>query len=184
MQLDFRLMRPSCLPALVALSVSLPAAAQIHTAALEVGAGNQVQLLRASVQQKRGKPMWQSNGTHLAVHVDYSFAYWRATSYRNMRGAHQHIADVGITPVLRFQRDDARGWYVEGGIGAHLLSQRYDNRHKQLSTHFQFGDHLGVGYVFHNGWDATVKVQHFSNGGIKRPNSGENFLVLGLARPF
>lgn len=177
-------MRLSCLPALLAFSISVPAAAAVDSASIEVGSGEHVQILRASVQQQAWRRMWQSNGTHAALHMDYSLAYWHATAYRNVSGARQNLADLGITPVLRYQRDDGLGWYLEGGIGAHLLSKRYDNRGHTFSTAFQFGDHLGLGYAFRNGWQATLKIQHFSNGGIKKPNSGENFLVVGLVRPF
>jgi lipid A 3-O-deacylase len=168
----------------LALLVSLPALAGIDHAALEAGGGARVQMVRASVQKPWGGPMWQSNGTHIAAHWDFSIAQWRGTAYRNVKGDYQHITDIGVTPTFRFQSDSARGWYLEGAIGYHLLSELYDNDGSKLSTAFQFGDHIGVGYVFANGWDASLKVQHFSNGGIKRPNSGANFLVLRVARPF
>ena len=38
-------------------------------------------------------------------------------------------------------------------------------------------DHLGVGYVTQSKWDLGLKIQHYSNASIKRPNSGANFLV-------
>ena len=76
------------------------------------------------------------------------------------------------------------GWYVEGGIGAALLSERYDNDDNRLSTLFQFSDHVGAGYAFQNKWDVALNVEHFSNGGIKSPNIGVNFLILNAARPF
>ncbi|QYF95468.1 acyloxyacyl hydrolase [Massilia sp. PAMC28688] len=177
-------MRFLTIPALLASLLSLPAIAAVEHAALEAGSGTRVQMVRASVQVPWGRPMWQSNGTHIAAHWDFSIAQWRGTAYRNVPGDNQHITDIGVTPTFRFQRDSARGWYGEGAIGYHLLSALYDNDGSRLSTAFQFGDHLGVGYVFNNGWDASLKVQHFSNGGIKRPNSGANFLVLRVARPF
>jgi hypothetical protein len=90
----------------------------------------------------------------------------------------QNLVDIGLTPVFRYRRDDRRGLYGEVGIGIHHLSGHYDNGGEQLSTRFQFGDHLGAGYVFDNGLDLGLKVQHFSNGGVKEPNSGVNFLVL------
>ncbi|WP_423682369.1 acyloxyacyl hydrolase [Undibacterium sp. WLHG33] len=38
--------------------------------------------------------------------------------------------------------------------------------------------HIGVGYVFNNGWEAGLKIQHFSNGAIKKPNPGVNVATL------
>ena len=35
-----------------------------------------------------------------------------------------------------------------------------------------------MGYVLANGWDIGAKIQHFSNGGYKKPNSGVNFFVV------
>ncbi len=64
------------------------------------------------------------------------------------------------------------------------VSELYNNDNNKLSTAFQFGDHLGAGYVFNNGWELGMKLQHFSNGGIKKPNSGVNFITVKLARPF
>jgi hypothetical protein len=30
----------------------------------------------------------------------------------------------------------------------------------------------------------SARIQHYSNGGIKHPNSGVNWIVLRVARPF
>jgi hypothetical protein len=47
-----------------------------------------------------------------------------------------------------------------------------------LSTHFQFGDHIGLGYVFSDAFELGLRLQHFSNGGYQEPNDGVNFVVL------
>lgn len=156
----------------------------IDAASFEAGDGIKVQMIRLGVQSDWSKRWLQSNGTHLSGYWDLSLAQWRANAYRNVPGRHQAITDIGFTPVFRFENDSRKGWYAEGGIGLNLLSKRYDNDDKLLSTHFQFGDHLGAGYVFDNQWDVGLKVQHFSNGGYKKPNSGVNFLVLKAARRF
>jgi len=64
-----------------------------------------------------------------------------------------------------------------------LLSELYDNNDRKLSTAFQFGDHVGIGYVFQNNLDLGLKVQHFSNGSIKQPNQGINFGVVRVSYP-
>ena len=53
-----------------------------------------------------------------------------------------------------------------------------------MSTAFEFADHIGVGYVFNNNFDLGLRLQHYSNAGIKKPNSGENFVVLRGAYRF
>ncbi|MCC6072994.1 acyloxyacyl hydrolase [Massilia sp. MAHUQ-52] len=175
------------LATLVAAIVSSPAAAadtMIDSASLEYGSTSKARIARIGVQKQFEKRWFVSNGTHLSGYWDLSLAQWRATAHRNIPGERQDITNVGLTPVFRFQSDDKLGWYAEGGIGLNLLSERYDNDGSELSTHFQFGDHLGTGYVFANGWDVGMKLQHFSNGGFKKPNGGVNFLLLKAARAF
>ncbi|MFZ6775118.1 acyloxyacyl hydrolase, partial [Undibacterium sp. SXout7W] len=60
----------------------------------------------------------------------------------------------------------------------------YNNNGRQFSTNFQFGDHIGVGYVLNNGWDLSFKIQHYSNGGVKHPNPGGNFAVIKAGMAF
>lgn len=150
----------------------------------EFATGTRTQMVRAGLESDWSKRWFQSNGTHLSGYWDASFGAWRANEFQHVAGQTQHLTDVGITPVFRFERDDRIGLYAEGGIGAHYLSQRYDNDGYRLSTNFQFGDHLGLGYVFANKWEFGAKIQHFSNGGYRKPNSGVNFLVLKASYRF
>lgn len=169
------------------LLASIPCAAtglSPDSVSLEIGAGRKVQMARVALQSRSEKRWFQSNGTHLGAYWDLSLAQWRANAHQEVKGRRQHLTDLGLTPVFRLQSDDLKGWYAEGGIGIHVLSKLYDNNSDYLSTRFQFGDHIGAGYVFSNGWEAGLKIQHFSNGGIKRPNSGVDFLVFKAARSF
>jgi lipid A 3-O-deacylase len=174
----------TALAALLVSSHSFAAGFSIDSASLEFGGASQARMVRLGLQSNWEKRWFESNGTHVAGYWDLSLAQWRGSAYRGVPGEHQNITSIGITPVLRFRADDGKGWYVEGGIGAHLLSERYHNATKELSTTFQFGDHIGIGYVFKNGWEGAVKFQHFSNGGIKKPNDGVNFLLLQISKPF
>lgn len=150
----------------------------VDSASLEAATGNKTQMVRFGAQWDWSNKWWQSNNTHIGGYWDLTLAQWRGTRYQNKPDATQNITDIGITPVFRFQRDSKTGPYAEAGIGAHLLSQLYDNNGRTLSTAFQFGDHIGVGYIFDNKLDLGLKIQHFSNGGIKHPNSGVSFAVL------
>ncbi|NMM26356.1 MAG: acyloxyacyl hydrolase [Glaciimonas sp.] len=145
---------------------------------VEAATGNKTQMVRLGAQWNWADKWWQSNNTHIGGYWDLTLGQWRGTQYRNQPDTIQNITDIGITPVFRFQRDSKIGPYAEAGIGAHLLSQVYDNNGRAFSTAFQFGDHIGIGYVFANKIDLGLKIQHFSNGGIKHPNSGANFAVL------
>jgi len=156
----------------------------IDRASFEIGGGKKVQMVRFGVQSDWSRRWFQSNGYHLGGYWDASIAQWRGTAYRDVRGQHQNITNIGFTPVFRYQRDDLKGWYGEGGIGVNLLSELYNNDGNRLSTAFQFGDHIGAGYVFDNQWEVGMKIQHFSNASIKKPNSGANFLQLKISRRF
>ncbi len=86
---------------------------------------------------------------------------------------------LGVTPALRWRPNGwDNGWFVEGGIGVNVIFPRYDTRKKEFSTTFNFGDHIAIGKRFgddqQHEW--SLRFQHFSNGRIKNPNPGENFL--------
>lgn len=154
------------------------------SASFEFGSGVKVDMGRLAVQKDWNRQWFAANGRHLSGYWDLSAAYWRGTAYRNVPGQRQNLAVVGITPVLRYGRDDKLGWYGEAGIGANLFSELYYNDDNQLSTAFQFGDHLGIGYVTPGKWDFGLKVQHYSNASIKRPNSGVNLLIVSARYKF
>ncbi|HJV84865.1 MAG TPA: acyloxyacyl hydrolase [Noviherbaspirillum sp.] len=145
---------------------------------LEYGEGNKTKLVRAGAQWNWSHKWWESNGTHIGGYWDLSLARWHASRYKGIPGNTQNITVLGLTPVFRLQGNNGKGFYLEGGIGANLFSELYNNNDRRLSTSFQFGDHLGAGYVFSNNLDLGLKAQHFSNGGIKNPNSGVNFVIL------
>lgn len=171
--------------ALAALLMAMPSfAIDIDGASAEVGGGDEVRMARLGVHANWQRRWFQSNGTHVGGYWNASVMHWRANAYRGVYGQRQNITAIGLTPVLRFQSDDLTGWYAEGGIGINVLSGNYENNGDELSTRFQFNDQLGFGYVFKNGWDVGAKFEHFSNGGIKKPNSGVNFVLLRVARQF
>jgi hypothetical protein len=172
--------------AVAALAASQAAFAQValDSASLEVGGGDKVQMLRLAVQKDWNVHWLQSNGRHLGGYWDANIAYWRGTEYKSMPDHSQILWVVGITPVFRYQNDNKLGLYGEAGIGASLFSHLYDNATNRLSTAYEFADHIGVGYVLDNKWDLSARIQHYSNGGIKHPNSGVNWFVLRVARPF
>lgn len=153
------------------------------SASFEIGSGDKTKMVRLGIQWKWDKQWWKSNGTHIGGYWNFSAAHWRANQHQGIAGNRQNLGALGITPVFRLQNDSLRGWYAEAGIGAHVLSALYDNDGKQLSTRFQFGDHLGAGYIFNNGTELGLSIQHFSNGGFKKPNDGVNFAILRLSHP-
>jgi lipid A 3-O-deacylase len=163
----------------------------IHTAShaadaisFEVGYGNETKMVRVGAQWRWETQCWKSNGTHgthIGGYCDLTISQWRVDQFQNVPDTTQNIAVIGITPVFRLQNDSLKGLYAEAGIGDNLLSELYHNNGRKLSTAFQFGDHLGIGYIFQNNLDLGLKIQHFSNGGIKHPNQGINFTLYAGA---
>lgn len=170
--------------ALAALALAAQQASAADSASAEVGTGNRSQIYRVGAQWDWGQSWMEADGSHLGGYWDLTGAGWENNAYEDKPGQVQRLADVGITPVFRWEADSKRGGYVEGGVGAHLMSHIYDNNGRPFSTAFQFGDHLGVGYVFSSGWEAGFKLQHFSNGAIKHPNPGANLMVFKVGFHF
>lgn len=177
------LQRKVALVAFMALSLQNNTQAA-DSASVEFASGNKTQMLRIGSQWMWNDKWWQSNGTHIGGYWDLTLAQWRENNYKNNTNAHQDLTSVGITPVIRFQHDSKIGFYTEAGIGLHLLSDTYNNNGRILLGNVQFGDHVGIGYVFKNNWDISFKFQHFSNGGIKQPNDGVNFSILKISHTF
>lgn len=152
--------------------------------ALEMATGNETQIRRLSAQWGWDRTWWHSNGTHLGAYWDVALAQWREQHFNGSPEAQNYLVSVGVTPVFRFQSDNKKGLYVEAGIGLHLMSDTYNNNGHILSGHRQFGDHIGVGYVFSNKLEIGFKLQHFSNGDTQKPNNGINFKVLKISYVF
>ncbi len=116
--------------------------------------------------------------------------YWEASFGRwnsrldDGRRASAWVTQLGVTPVLRWQpRAWGEAWFVEAGIGANVLLPVYRSRDKRFSTAFNFGDHLAIGRRFgvDRQHELALRVQHFSNAGIKDPNPSEDFDQLRYA---
>jgi lipid A 3-O-deacylase len=170
--------------ALSAAQAGFAADGLVDSVSLEGAGGQHVQLVRLSAQKDWSVRWFASNGHHLSGYWDANIAYWRGNAYQNVNGRHQNLGVIGITPVFRYQADDKLGWYAEGGIGASVFTELYDNADNRLSTAYEFADHIGAGYVFANKWELGARLQHYSNGGIKHPNSGVNLFVVKASYHF
>lgn len=93
----------------------------------------------------------------------------------------RNYAQIGALYTWRYRFGEGSSpWFAEGGIGGSLMDHVYQTPDRSFSTAFQFTEVLGVGRSFgENGaHELSLRVQHFSNAGIKKPNSGETFLRL------
>jgi len=168
------------------LSVLACASAPAHAIdgmSIEIGNGDGVDMGRLGLQWAWKKPLYQGANWQLGGYWDAAIGYWNygnATPTQN-----KDIVELALTPVMRVQPNGLVGPYVEAGIGFHLLSHTSigDTR---MSTAFQFGNHIGVGYRFgaKGSYDLSYRFQHLSNASIKRPNAGINFNQIRLQYHF
>jgi hypothetical protein len=129
---------------------------------------------------------WRSDfgGGALTASTEFSLSQWR---YDNAAGRRTSLVQLAVSPVLRWRPDGgAARWFLEGGLGLTQTSRRYETERKTFSTRFNFGTQLAVGFDFgeRREHEISLRVAHFSNGGIRKPNPGENFLQLRYAFHF
>lgn len=125
-------------------------------------------------------------GGDLSVYWEVSLGRWFADQADGSGSDSAWVTQIGATPVLRWTSRASVHWFVEGGIGANFLLPIYRSSDKRFSTSFNFGDHIAVGARFgeYDRHELALRIQHFSNAGIKHPNPGENFLQLRYAFHF
>ncbi len=103
-------------------------------------------------------------------------------------GDNQNVTDLGLTPVFRLVQKNPGSLapYLEGAIGAHLISPDFINGDRRFGSSFQFGDHVGAGIRLgeRQQYDLGYRFQHLSNGGIKKPNQGINLNEVHLIYHF
>lgn len=110
-------------------------------------------------------------------------SHWRARS-RWVPGR-EGYTQVAVVPVLRYRFGQGRSpWFVEGGIGVSWFDSVYETDRRLFSSRFQFHDTVGVGRSFgaarEHEW--TLRFNHISNAGVRKPNPGENLLLLRYTR--
>lgn len=182
---SFRRLARWCTSILLLAAVSLPVSplrAQSGTAiTVERGIGNGTGMWRLGVQRD-----WRewilSAGWTLMLAWDVQFGRWAAQSSR----ASQHpIAELGVTPVVRLEsRGSGRVVpFIEGAVGAHLISRNRVHAALDMSSAYQFGDHVGFGVrLGRTQWlEIAFRHQHLSNASTVQPNHGVNFNILRVA---
>lgn len=158
-------------------------ASAIDGMSVELGGGEGVDRARVGLQWDWNARWFQGSNWHLGGYWELSLGQWNRNTVAP--GQNDSITDVGFTPVFRIQPNALTGPYVEAAVGVHWLSRSHIGD-KRMSTHFQFGDHIGAGYRFgaKGALDVGYRFQHHSNAGIKRPNPGINFHNIQLRYRF
>ena len=168
--------------ALLYVSVLLvPSVARSEALAAEVGYGEHVRIQSLELDFD-----W-CRTCRLAAPEHTSLAWELAV--QAMQGHRPHEANdnlfaLGAMPLLRYSWPDRNGgFFVEDGIGVHLVSRTRLYTERELGTAFQFGELLGVGVRFcrQNACETGIRLQHMSNADIKTPNDGVTFLGIRIA---
>ncbi len=130
-------------------------------------------------------PAWlPRNAGPLSSHWDLSLNVWRAPDSDGGRRTFTQFA--GLYVWRHSIGGKASPWFLDLGLGASLFDQVYATRSRRFSTAFQFTEALGIGYIFGPGdaYEVSLRAQHVSNGGIKKPNPGEDVIRLRFAARF
>jgi hypothetical protein len=120
----------------------------------------------------------------LTARTEFMVNTWR---YDRPGGGHMTLTQFVLLPTLRMQLDRGRSpWFLEIGVGASWTDRLFIPPNKQFSTQWNFYDVLGGGYKFGDRREREVGLRwnHVSNGGIRNPNPGQDFLQLRYVQRF
>jgi hypothetical protein len=140
-------------------------------------------VFRLGIQNRWNRTLFNGGAWFVAGYWDLSLAYMESDVDNS------DLYEVGITPVLRLQRDadlsSGISPFSEIGIGAHLLSETRLGGH-DLDTALQFGSHLGVGLGFGDKgrYEVAYRFQHLSNADLGDDNDGVDFHLVKFAYNF
>jgi lipid A 3-O-deacylase len=143
-----------------------------------IGDGNN----RVTINRETG-PVWQHSfgSTRIELVGELGASYWWTTQSNVLPGYANHEYQLSAIPLFRYWA--TQRFYVEGGVGATFFSDTKFHD-KNISTAFQFGDHIGAGYQLTRSTRVGLRVSHFSNASIKRPNPGLNIVQLQVSTTF
>jgi len=154
---------------------------QLHLAYVQ-GEGD-VQGLKVAVQRESAffTQYLQDHGIAATVSFEMSANFWRFGPENDT----DHNLVVAFSPVLTYSLGKVfeKELLVEFGIGVSLLDDT-TFAGKNVSTHYQFEDRLGLIYRLRNGDSVSLRYLHYSNAGFKKPNPGLDFIALGYSRAF
>jgi lipid A 3-O-deacylase len=111
------------------------------------------------------------NWGRLDITPEIGVAYWWAHGEDKPSSVWQFNA----IPMFRWWVGSGERFYLEAGVGPTFFS-RVAFAGKYYSTSFQFGDHVGFGYLLDEHNRIGVRISHFSNASIKTPNPGMNLI--------
>lgn len=112
-------------------------------------------------------PSWWSyqfggNWGRLDLNGEFGGAYWSADGSRSPG----HVWQANAIPMFRWWANDR--FYLEAGIGATVFSST-SFADKRIGSAFQFGDHVGLGFLLTQNNRIGLRYSHFSNPTSRHP---------------
>lgn len=122
---------------------------------------------------------WQGMlGGRVDAYLEGSLGLWTVRGPNGRTG----YGSLGVVPMFRYRFDQGRSpWFVEAGIGAVVTNRLYETANKGFGSRLNFSDQFALGYRLNPRQALSLRVQHVSNAGLKKPNPGENFLQARYA---
>lgn len=123
-----------------------------------------------------GAPPEALHSSRMTYYWDVFASGWRAPTVIDGR---QNYWQIGVIATLRYRFADGQSpWFADAGFGISTMDHHYQTPSREFSTDFQFTEILGLGYTFgeRHQYELSMRLQHVSNGGIRKPNPGENFV--------
>ncbi|HET8744824.1 MAG TPA: acyloxyacyl hydrolase [Ramlibacter sp.] len=121
----------------------------------------------------------------LTAHTELMVNRWR---HEAVGGGNDALTQLVVLPSLRMRLDrGASPWFISLGIGASWFDRDFETPRKRFSTRWNFYDTVGVGYSFGGAaspQEVGLRWVHVSNGGVRHPNPGQDFLQLRYVHRF
>jgi hypothetical protein len=140
-------------------------------------------VFRLGIQNRWNRTLFNGGAWFVGGYWDLSLAYMESDLDNS------DLFDLGITPIVRLQRDadlsSGVSPFSEIGIGAHLLSETRLGGH-DLDTAVQFGSHVGIGLGFGSKgrYELAYRFQHLSTVDLGDDNDGVDFHLIKFAYNF
>lgn len=129
---------------------------------------------------------WRAHalGGEVGLQTELFASHWRA---RGLSGSRQGYTQIGVLPLLRYRLDEGRSpWFIEGGIGLSLTDRLFSTPARSMGSRWNFSDNLALGRQFgeqgRHEW--SLRWQHTSNAGLKKPNPGLDLVLLRYSARF
>lgn len=140
-------------------------------------ANSDIDIYRVSLKKDFSSKWFETDIGFLSGYFELSYNRWENGS--------EATNGVSISPVFAYFFGDESDFfrpYIEGGIGIAYIDD-YRIGRRNLSTHFQFEDRIGIGTRLGR-FDINFRYMHYSNGSIKSPNDGMDIWIFSAAFAF